>query len=71
LTGSPRGPVVVDTDVFSALLVPGSALAREYEPILIGRPAFVSFQTVAELRFGALRRGVATIPPVPSGPATR
>ena len=52
-----RGPIVIDTDVFSALLVDGSALARRYNPLLVGRPAFLSFQTVAELRFGAVRRG--------------
>jgi len=51
-----RGPVVIDTDVFSADLVSGSKLAAAYEPIIVGRPAFISFQTVAELRFGALRR---------------
>ncbi|MCJ7436850.1 MAG: PIN domain-containing protein [Acidimicrobiia bacterium] len=28
-----------------------------YEPIIAGRPSFISFQTVAELRYGALRRG--------------
>ena len=27
-----------------------------YEPILVGRPTFISFQTAAELRYGALRR---------------
>ena len=52
----PRGSVVIDTDVFGADLVPGSRLAHLYEPIIVGRPAFISFQTVAELRFGALRR---------------
>jgi len=53
---SGRGPVVIDTDVFGADLVPGSQLAMVYEPIIVGRPAFLSFQTVAELRFGAFRR---------------
>ncbi|MGI8633493.1 MAG: PIN domain-containing protein [Solirubrobacterales bacterium] len=52
-----RGPVVVDTDVFSAVLAPESALARRYDPILLGRPVILCFQTEAELRFGALRRG--------------
>lgn len=52
-----RGPVVVDTDVFSARLIPDSLLARRYEPLLVGRVEFVSFQTVAELRYGALLRG--------------
>ena len=52
-----RGPVVVDTDVYSARLLPNSALARRYEPLLVGRVEFVSFQTVAEVRYGALLRG--------------
>ena len=30
-----RGPVVVDTDVYSARLIPDSTLARQYEPLLI------------------------------------
>lgn len=51
-----RGPIVIDTDVYGAELVPGSALAVVYEPIIVGRPAFISFQTAAELLFGALRR---------------
>jgi hypothetical protein len=50
-----RGPIVIDTDVFGADLVPGSKLAKLYEPIIVGRPAFISFQTAAELRFGAFR----------------
>ena len=53
----PRGPVVIDTDVFGADLIPGSRLAQRYEPIIVGRPAFISFQTAAELRFGAQLRG--------------
>lgn len=52
----PRGPVVVDTDVFSAGLHGPSLIATAYEPLIVGRPAFVSFQTVAELRFGARLR---------------
>ena len=52
-----RGPVVVDTDVYSARLIPNSTLARRYEPLLLGRIEFVSFQTVAEVRYGALLRG--------------
>ncbi len=51
-----RGPIVIDTDVFSADLSE-TVLIAAYEPIIVGRPAFLSFQTVAELRFGALRRG--------------
>ncbi|MDO8208906.1 PIN domain-containing protein [Conexibacter sp. CPCC 206217] len=53
----PRGPIVIDTDVFSADIVPGSRLAERYAPIITGRPAFISFQTAAELRYGALLRG--------------
>lgn len=49
-----RGAIVVDTGVFGADLVPGSKLAALYEPIVVGRPAFISFQTAAELRSGAL-----------------
>jgi predicted nucleic acid-binding protein len=52
-----RGAIVIDTDVFSADLVPGSRLAERYGPLIAGRPAFISFQTVAELRYGAIRRG--------------
>jgi hypothetical protein len=51
-----RGPIVIDTDVFGADIVPGSKLANLYEPIIVGRPAFISFQTAAELRYGALLR---------------
>jgi predicted nucleic acid-binding protein len=32
-------------------------LAATCEPIIVGRSAFISFQTAAELRHGALRRG--------------
>ena len=53
----PRGPIVIDTDVFSADLVPGSRLAELYAPLITGRPALISFQTAAEVRYGALRRG--------------
>lgn len=52
-----RGAVVIDTDVYGADLVPGSALAEQYEPLIVGRPAFISFQTAAELRYGAMLRG--------------
>ena len=50
--------MVIDTDVFGADLVPGSALAARYEPLIVGRPAFISFQT--ELRYGAMLRGWGT-----------
>ena len=52
-----RGPIVIDTDVFSADLVPGSRLTERYASLITGRPAFISFQTAAELRYGAIRRG--------------
>jgi predicted nucleic acid-binding protein len=52
----PRGPIIIDTDVYGARLIRGSALAATYEQIILGRPAFISFQTAAELRYGALRR---------------
>lgn len=52
-----RGPAVIDTDVYSSELVPGSVLAERYRPLTVGRPTFISFQTAAEIRFGALRRG--------------
>lgn len=52
-----RGPVVVDTDVFSARLIANSLLGRRYEPLLAGRGELISFQTAAELRYGALLRG--------------
>ncbi len=54
--GPRRGPIVIDTDVFGDDLVPGSHLAVIYEPLIAGREAFISFQTAAEIRFGALRR---------------
>ncbi len=60
MTPAPRGPVVIDTDVYGAELVPGSMLASRYQPILLGRPALISFQTAAELRYGAIRRGWGT-----------
>ncbi|HLI60008.1 MAG TPA: PIN domain-containing protein [Solirubrobacteraceae bacterium] len=53
-------PVVIDTDVFSAELISGSALAERYAPIIAGRPAFISFQTAAEVRYGASYRGWGT-----------
>ena len=34
-----RGPIVIDTDVFSADLVPGSRLAERYASLITGRPA--------------------------------
>jgi len=49
----PRPPAVVDTGVFGARLSPRSPIAARYQPLLDGRPVFVSFQTVAELNYGA------------------
>jgi tRNA(fMet)-specific endonuclease VapC len=53
-----RGPVIVDTGVFGARLTPrGRSLAAAYRPLLEGRPALISFITVAELRYGASLAG--------------
>jgi predicted nucleic acid-binding protein len=50
------GPVVVDTSVFGAdLLKVRALLAVSYQPFLVGRAVFISFVTVAELRYGARR----------------
>lgn len=51
---------MVDTDVFSARLVPNSLLAQRYEPVLLGRDEFISFQTLAEVRYGAQLRNWGT-----------
>jgi predicted nucleic acid-binding protein len=53
-----RGPVVLDTGIFSSELVrTGSALADAYRPLIDGRPFLVSFATEAEVRFGATLAG--------------
>ena len=53
-----RGPVVIDTGVFAARLTPsGNLLASRYRPFLEGRPAVISFITVAELGYGARLAG--------------
>lgn len=58
MTQSGRAPVVVDTGVFGARLTPaGHELAFVYRPLLAGRPAVLSYATVAELRFGATLAG--------------
>jgi len=58
MTQASRGPVVVDTGVFGARLTPaGQELAFNYRALLEGRPAVVSYITVAELRFGARLAG--------------
>jgi tRNA(fMet)-specific endonuclease VapC len=52
------GPVVVDTGVFGADLSESSKpLADLYAALLDGRNILISFATVAELRYGALRAG--------------
>jgi predicted nucleic acid-binding protein len=48
--------VVIDTDVYGAVLALGSTLAALYQPVLAGRPAIISCQTVAKLRYGAVLR---------------
>lgn len=53
-----RSTTVVDTNVFSAdLLRATQHLVELYQPLLTGRRFLISFQTVAEIRFGAQRRG--------------
>ena len=52
----PPAAVVVDTSVISTELDERFRARREeYEPHLKGRTLFLSFQTVTELRYGALR----------------
>lgn len=54
MTQAPRGPVVIDTGVFSTQLTPRTwPLGELYRPLVERRPALISFITVAELRFGA------------------
>ena len=49
-----RGPVVIDTSVYSARLdARGHRLASDYRQVLEGRTAIISLTTVAEMRFGA------------------
>lgn len=58
MIGSERGPVVIDTGVFSARLGRrDSRLTDACRPILEGRPAIISFVTVAEIEFGAAVAG--------------
>lgn len=53
--------VVVDTGVFSATLVPQAhPLKQAYAADLEGRRLVISFQTVAELRYGAKRSSWGT-----------
>src|SRR5260221_12334035 len=58
MSSASRGPVVIDTGVFGARLTPaGRLLASRYRPLLEGRPAVISFLTVAELEYGARLAG--------------
>jgi hypothetical protein len=58
MTSSLRGPAVIDTGVFALRLTPsGNLLAARYRSILAGRPALISFVTVAELGYGARLAG--------------
>ncbi|MGH8900916.1 MAG: PIN domain-containing protein [Egibacteraceae bacterium] len=53
------GPVVVDTNVFGSRMVPSSrsGIGPLYDPYLIGRRIVIASQTVAELRYWALKAG--------------
>lgn len=58
MTQPERGPVVIDTGVFGARLTRKTkSLAAAYRPLRDGRPAIISFVTVAELRFGVKLAG--------------
>ncbi|WP_334141225.1 PIN domain-containing protein [Rhabdothermincola sp.] len=54
---SPGGPVVVDTDVFSrVVLTTATEDYLRFQATLQGRPLVLAAQTVAEVRAGALMR---------------
>ena len=58
MTEAPRGPIVVDTNVFSARLrTRANRLTALYDPIITGRRWLISFQTLMEVESGALRAG--------------
>ena len=58
ISHGPRGPVVIDTDVFGACLTPRrQAPTRQYRSLREGRSAIISFVAVAELRFCARLAG--------------
>jgi hypothetical protein len=48
MTSGIRGPAVIDTGVFAARLTPSGTLLAALS-LLAGRPAVISFVTVAEL----------------------
>lgn len=55
---TPIGAVVVDTSVFSDMLSPSrQGLGALYAQDLAGKMLLISFQTAAEVRYGALWRG--------------
>lgn len=59
MTARPHvGPAVIDTTVFGSALTPTTAaLAAQYDRLAAGCVPFISFVTVAELRFGARHAG--------------
>ena len=67
LRHSSTGPIVVGTTVFGARLIKVRAgLAKQYQPLIAGREAHISFVTEAELRFGARWAGSLHHPQRPS-----
>ncbi len=58
MSPDPASAVVLDTMVISWLLDGHpNPLAEQYRQLIGSRPILLSFQTVAELRFGAIRAG--------------
>ena len=59
MTLGDTNPVVVDTMVVSALIhaVRRTELAGRYRSLIVGRSIVVSFSTVTELRYGAMKAG--------------
>lgn len=57
MTNPPAQLVVLDTSVVSILLREETEQARQYEQALRGLRACVSFQTIEEQMFGALKGG--------------
>lgn len=49
-------PILLDTDVFS-FVVWSRGPAAMYEPFVVNRLWVLSFATVAELRYGAIKAG--------------
>lgn len=59
MTTTASSAVVVDTMVVSSLVNAHRrpAMAAEYRALIAGRPIVISFVTVTEMRFGALKAG--------------